>query len=78
MLAQALPEWELLVGDDGSPDDTAAVVRPYLADARVQYLPKPNAKRGAARNSLPAILLGHQDWRVQGQRPVGAASRRHR
>ena len=50
VLAQELPNWELLIVDDGSPDDTAAVVRPYLADARVQYLPKENAERGAARN----------------------------
>ena len=50
VLAQELPDWELLVVDDGSQDDTAAVVRPYLADARVQYLPKQNAERGAARN----------------------------
>jgi len=50
VLAQELPDWELLVVDDGSPDDTAAVVRPYLADAGVQYLPKQNAERGDARN----------------------------
>ena len=48
--AQQLTAWELLIVDDGSQDDTAAVVRPYLTDARVQYLPKQNAERGAARN----------------------------
>jgi len=35
--AQALADWELLVVDDGSPDDTRAAVAPYLADPRVRY-----------------------------------------
>ena len=50
VLAQAFAAWELLVVDDGSRDATAAVVQPYLADPRIQYLPKANAERGAARN----------------------------
>lgn len=43
-------DWELLVVDDGSTDETAAVVKRYVAaDARVQYL-----RRGSA-GSLKAL-----------------------
>ncbi|TVT38271.1 glycosyltransferase family 2 protein [Hymenobacter setariae] len=42
--------FEVLVVDDGSEDNTADIVRPFMADARFQYLPKANAERGAARN----------------------------
>ncbi|MFY0535851.1 glycosyltransferase [Nannocystis pusilla] len=37
LLAQERADWELIVVDDGSPDDTAAVVAPYLADPRIGY-----------------------------------------
>ena len=48
--AQEFTDFEVLVVDDGSKDNTAEVVQPFLADARFQYLPKLNAERGAARN----------------------------
>lgn len=38
LLAQSEPHWELLIVDDGSPDDTAAVVQPFLDDPRIRYL----------------------------------------
>jgi glycosyltransferase involved in cell wall biosynthesis len=48
--SQTIDEWEVLIVDDGSQDNTADVVRPFLSDSRFQYLPKENAERGAARN----------------------------
>jgi GalNAc5-diNAcBac-PP-undecaprenol beta-1,3-glucosyltransferase len=50
ILVQQETGFEVLIVDDGSKDDTAKVVQPYLSDARIQYLPKQNEERGAARN----------------------------
>lgn len=51
LLGQELEDWELLVVDDASPDDTGEVVKPYLEDGRIQYerLPR-NRGLGAALN----------------------------
>ena len=55
LVRQALTEWELIVVDDASPDDTAAVIRPYLSDERIHYQRlSHNRGRGAALN----IALG--------------------
>ena len=50
IIGQEETDFEVLVVDDGSQDATAEAVRPYLADSRVQYLPKANGERGVARN----------------------------
>ena len=49
-LGQSYPPRQVVVVDDGSPDDTAAVAARYGA-AGVRYLRRPNGGPGAARNT---------------------------
>jgi len=57
--AQAYPKWELLVADDGSTDETAALLRQLEAtEPRIRYLPAPHAGHAAARNRALAHASG--------------------
>jgi glycosyltransferase involved in cell wall biosynthesis len=49
VLDQTWQEWELIVINDGSRDDTAAIARSY-ADARIRLLEQPNRGVSSARN----------------------------
>ncbi|MER2598612.1 MAG: glycosyltransferase family 2 protein [Caldilineales bacterium] len=49
VLAQSFQDWDLLVVDDGSSDDTVAVVRGYTTDPRVQLEINPH-NLGLTRN----------------------------
>jgi glycosyltransferase involved in cell wall biosynthesis len=49
VLAQTFTGWELIVVDDGSTDNTRAVVASYN-DPRIHYVYQQNAERSAARN----------------------------
>jgi glycosyltransferase involved in cell wall biosynthesis len=57
-LAQTLPPSQIIVVDDGSTDDTAAVLRPYAERRVVTYLLQPNSGVAAARNAGIAAATG--------------------
>ncbi len=59
VLDQTYINWELLVVDDGSTDETANIIRRFAAnDARVKYLSQPNGRQAKARNTGLAKAQG--------------------
>ncbi|NNC43750.1 MAG: glycosyltransferase [Acidimicrobiia bacterium] len=50
VLEQTHTNWELLIVDDGSDDDTALVLAPYLSDDRIQLFTADHEGVSAARN----------------------------
>lgn len=48
---QTYTNWECLIIDNGSTDDTPEKVRPFLADARFHYLPITHTSTSGARNA---------------------------
>lgn len=57
VLCQRFTDFEILVVDDGSKDNTEEVVRQF-SDHRIRYFKKENAERGAARNYGRARAMG--------------------
>lgn len=51
VLAQTFSDFELIVVDDGSPDDTGEIVARYRGDRRVIYVRQENAGLPGARNT---------------------------
>ncbi|MDX6559887.1 MAG: hypothetical protein QOF72_2936 [Blastocatellia bacterium] len=60
VLAQTHENWELILVNDGSRDDTAEQVKPYLGDPRIKYISQSNQGIAAARNKALTIACG--DW----------------
>lgn len=58
VLAQTFAGWELVVVDDGSSDDTEAVVRPFLVDHRVRYVRSDTLGQSRAKNLGLGLTTG--------------------
>ncbi len=51
VIAQSYTDWELIIVDDGSTDNTSGLVKEYgLKDSRIRYFYQENGKQGKARN----------------------------
>ena len=50
MFAQTFTDYEVIVVNDGSPDDTAEVLRPLAEAGRIRYIEQANAGQSQARN----------------------------
>jgi len=61
VLAQTDPEWELIVVDDGSVDDTASVMQGFQ-DPRIRLHTQENKGQSAARNA--GVALATSEWVV--------------
>ena len=60
VLSQTFKEFEVLVIDDGSTDETYNVVKEFLGDKRVRYIYQGNLGVSAARNL--GVSLSHYEW----------------
>ena len=59
--AQTYPDWEAIIVDDGSLDDTSNVAQQLVAaDSRVRFVQQSNAGPSAARNL--GLSLARGDW----------------
>lgn len=61
VLSQTYSNWELLIVDDCSGDDTDRVVAPYLLDPRIRYF-KNKRNRGAAESRNYALRKASGRW----------------
>jgi glycosyltransferase involved in cell wall biosynthesis len=58
ILAQDYPAWELIIVDDGSTDDTGAILDRYANDPRITVIRQPNRGQAAAKNRGIAAAQG--------------------
>ena len=58
ILEQTYSDWELIIVDDGSTDNTKHVVEKYLSDNRIIYHFQENSERSASRNKGVTLANG--------------------
>ena len=56
VFAQSFTDYEVIVVNDGSPDDTAEVLQPYVG--RIRYVEQANTGQGGARNRGIELAAG--------------------
>lgn len=61
VLAQTYQNWELIIVDDCSTDDTDEVIKPFLSDSRIRYL-KNEKNSGAAVSRNRALREAKGKW----------------
>lgn len=61
VIGQTYPDWELIIVDDCSTDDTDSVVAKYLSDERIRYL-KNETNSGAAISRNYALREAKGKW----------------
>ena len=61
VLAQSYSNWELIIVDDCSPDNTDEIVKPFLSDQRIKYL-KNEKNSGAAVSRNRALREAKGKW----------------
>ena len=60
VIAQTYTNWELIIVDDGSTDETGNIANHYLArDSRIKYIYQENQKQGASRNKGIMLSKGN-------------------
>ena len=59
VLRQTYTQWELIISDDGSTDNTEEVLQPYLKMEKIRYLKNKNRGATSARNSGAKIAKGN-------------------
>lgn len=58
VFAQTFRDYEIIVVNDGSPDDTAVRLQPLVASGKIRYHEQPNAGQAAARNKGLMLARG--------------------
>lgn len=58
VFAQTYLDYEIIVINDGSPDDTRQVLQPLVRENRIQYIEQENQGQAAARNRGLALARG--------------------
>ncbi len=60
VIEQTYTNWELIIVDDGSTDNTENVLQPFLKDDRIKYVKKENS--GAAHSRNVGVEKASGDW----------------